>query len=268
MATGQLNEVVEHLRRVVNPHDGSGLSDGQLLQNYLSRREEAALAILVRRHGPMIWGVCRRILHHSHDAEDAFQATFLVFVRKAASIASKELVGNWLYGVAYQTAMKARAMAGKRRQRERQVIEMPEAESVSHDLWRDLQPLLDRELSNLPEKYRIPVVLCDLQGKSRKEAAKQIGCPEGTVAGRLARARAMLAKRLARHGLTVTGAVLAAALTEETASAKVPLSVASGTIKAASIFAAGPAAAGGAISARSVALAERVLKTMLLTKLK
>ncbi|HEV3145567.1 MAG TPA: sigma-70 family RNA polymerase sigma factor [Gemmataceae bacterium] len=268
MATGQLNEVVEHLRRAVNPHDGTGLSDGQLLQNYLSRREEAALAILVRRHGPMVWGVCRRILHHSHDAEDAFQATFLVFVRKAASIASKELVGNWLYGVAYQTAMKARTMAAKRRERERQVIEMPEAEAVSHDLWRDLQPLLDHALSCLPDKYRIPVVLCDLQGKSRKAAAQQIGCPEGTVAGRLARARTMLAKRLARHGVTATGAALAAALAEEAASAKVPLAVASGTIKAATIFAAGPAAAGGALSARPVALAERVLKTMLLTKLK
>jgi RNA polymerase sigma factor (sigma-70 family) len=268
MATGQLNEVVEHLRRAVNPHEGSGLSDGTLLQNYLSRREEAALAILVRRHGPMVWGVCRRILHHSHDAEDAFQATFLVFVRKAASIASRELVGNWLYGVAYQTAMKARSMAAKRNRRERQVIEMPEAESISPDLWRDLQPLLDHELSCLPDKYRIPVVLCDLQGKSRKAAARQIGCPEGTVAGRLARARAMLAKRLARHGLTVTGAVLAAALTEEAARAMVPLSVASGTIKAATIFAAGPSAAGGALSVRSVALAERVLKAMLLTKLK
>src|SRR5205823_3225276 len=198
MATSQMSEVIQHLRRVLR--DGAGLADGQLLEDYLSRRDEAALAALVLRHGPMVWGVCCRVLRNHQDAEDAFQVTFLVLVRKAASVKPRELLANWLYGVAHQTALKARATAAKRRARERQVMEMPEPEVAPQDLWHDLQPLLDQELSRLPDKYRIPIVLCDLEGKTRREAARRIGCPEGTVAGRLARARRMLAKRMARHG--------------------------------------------------------------------
>ena len=213
MATSQMSEVIQHLRRVLL-RDGAGLTDGQLLEDYISRRDEAAFAALVRRHGPMVWGVCRRVLRNHHDAEDAFQATFLVLVRKAASIASRELLANWLYGVAHQTALKARATAAKRKGRERQVTEMPEPAVTEQDLWRDLQPLLDEELSRLPDKYRVVIVLCDLEGKTRKEAARQLGCPEGTVAGRLARARTMLAKRLARRGLALSGGALAAVLSQ------------------------------------------------------
>ena len=267
MATSQMSEVIQHLRRTVLLRDGAGLTDGQLLEDFISRRDEAALAALVRRHGPMVWGVCRRVLRNHHDAEDAFQATFLVLVRKAASIASREMVANWLYGVAHQTALKARATAAKRRARERQVTEMPEPAVAEQDLWHDLQPLLDQELSRLPDKYRVVIVLCDLEGKTRKEAARQLGVPEGTVASRLARARAMLAKRLARHGLAVSGGALAAVLSQNVASAGVPTSVVSSTIKAASLVAAGQAAA-GMISAKVAALTEGVLKAMLLTKLK
>src|SRR5437870_8447837 len=117
MATGHVIGVIQHLRRAMLLRDGAGLTDGQLLQDYISRRDEAAALALVQRHGPMVWGVCRRLLRNLHDAEDAFQATFLVLIRKAASIASPELVANWLYGVAYQTALKARATAAKRRTR-------------------------------------------------------------------------------------------------------------------------------------------------------
>jgi RNA polymerase sigma factor (sigma-70 family) len=267
MATSQVNEMIEHLRGAVL-RDGAGLTDEQLLERYISRRDEPALAALVRRHGPMVWGVCRRVLHNHHDAEDAFQATFLVLVRKAASIASRELLASWLYGVAYQTALKARATAARRGTRERQVTDMPEPEVVERHLWHDLQPVLDQELSALPDKYRAPIILCDLQGKTRKEAARQLGCPEGTVAGRLARARVMLAKRLAKHGLAVSGGVLAGVLSQKVASAGVPISVVSSTIKAASFFAAGPTAAAGAISVKVAALTEGVLKTMRMTKLK
>src|SRR5262245_60808429 len=119
MAAGQMSEVLRHLRNLVPLRDGEGQSDGQLLADYLSRRDEAALAPLVRRHGAMVWGVCRRVLRNYHDAEDAFQATFLVFVRKAASIATPGLLANWLYGVAHQTALKARTTAAKRKSRER-----------------------------------------------------------------------------------------------------------------------------------------------------
>src|SRR5947208_14366894 len=124
MATNQMSEVIQHLRRAVHLRDGAGLTDGRLLEDYISRRDEAALAALVRRHGPMVWGVCRRVLRNHQDAEDAFQATFLVLVRKAASVRPREMVANYLYGVARQTALKARATAAKQRTRERQVGDM------------------------------------------------------------------------------------------------------------------------------------------------
>src|SRR5580698_6007339 len=222
MATTQMNEVIQHLHRTMLLRDGAGPTDGQLLEDYLSHHAEDALAALVRRHGPMVWGVCCRVLCNHHDAEDAFQATFLVLIRKAASIASKELLANWLYGVAHQTALKARATAGKRCARERQVTEMPDPVVAEQHPWRDLQPLLDDELSRLPDKYRTVIVLCDLEGKTRKEVACQLAVPEGTVASRMATARRLLAKRLTRHGLAVSGGVLAAVLTEKAAAAGTP----------------------------------------------
>src|ERR1043166_6613392 len=166
MATSQTTEFILHLRRAVLLWEGAGRTDGQLLEDYLSRRNEAALAALVHRHAPMVWGVCRRVISNCHDAEDAFQSTFLVFVRKAASIASKELLANWLYGVAHQTALKARATVAKKKGRERQVTEMPEPAEAEQGQWHDLQLLIDEELSELPDKYRAIIVLCDLEGKT------------------------------------------------------------------------------------------------------
>jgi RNA polymerase sigma factor (sigma-70 family) len=267
MAAGEMSEVLQHLCRMVFLRDGAGLTDGQLLEDYLRRRDEAALAALVRRHGPMVWGACRRVLGNYHDAEDAFQATFLVLVRKAASLASRELLANWLYGVAHQTALKARATIAKRRTRESQVPQMPEPAVTGQDLGHDLQPLLDQGLGRLPDAYRAVVVLCDLEGKTRKEVARQLGLPEGTVGSRLARARAMLAKRLARHGLAVSGGALAAALAQNVASAGVPTSVVSSMIKAASLLGAGQAVATGVMSAKVAALVEGVMKTMWLSKI-
>jgi RNA polymerase sigma factor (sigma-70 family) len=267
MATNPMNKVLHPLRRAALLKDGAGLTDGQLLEEYINRREEAALTALVRRHGPMVWGVCRRILRHYHDAEDAFQATFLVFVRKAASIAFPELLANWLYGVAHQTALKARATTAKRNARERQVAEMSEPATPEKELWSDLSPLLDQALSTLPDKYRVAIVLCDLEGKTRREAARQLGVPDGTVAARLARGRKMLAVRLARHGLAFSAGSLAAVLTQHAASASVPASVVSSTIRGVDLYAAGQAAAAG-ISVKAIALTEGVLKTMFSTKVK
>jgi RNA polymerase sigma factor (sigma-70 family) len=268
MANNRMSEVLQHLRRTALLRDEAGLTDGQLLEDYLRRREDAALAALVRRHGPMVWGVCRRVLGNYHDAEDAFQATFLVLVRKAASIVPREMVANWLYGVAHQTARKARATTARRGARERQVTQMPEPAATDPELWDDVQPLLDQELSGLPDIYRVAIVLCNLEGKTRKEAARQLGVPEGTLAARLARGRVMLAKGLARHGLAVSGGTLAVVLAQNAASVGVPTSLVSSTIKAASLFAAGHAAASGVVSAKVAGLAEGVLKTMLLTKVK
>src|SRR5262249_13709403 len=180
------------------------------------------------------------------DAEDAFQATFLVLVRKAASVVPREMVGNWLYGVAHQTALQARRTAARRRAREVQVTVMPDTQAVQQDQWPDVQPLLDQELSRLPDNYRAVLVLCDLEGRTRKEVARQLGVPEGTVAGRLARARAMLAKRLTDRGVTLSGGALAAVLAQNVASAGVPDPVAAATIRAASFF---PAGGGGGLGA-------------------
>src|SRR4051812_21881350 len=182
MPTISTTRVIERLRTAVRPREPVALGDGELLRRFVEHRDEAALADLVTGHGPMVWGVCRRLLGH-HDAEDAFQATFLVLVRKAASIVPREMVANWLYGVAHQTALKARAVASKRSVREKQVMELPEKAVPEQRLWNDLQPLLDQELSRLPDKYRSLIVLCDLEGKTRKEVAQQLHLPEGTVAG-------------------------------------------------------------------------------------
>ncbi len=266
MPTSPTTSVIEHFRRAVLLRAG-GLGDGELLGCFIERHDEAALAALVERHGPMVWGVCRRLLSH-HDDEDAFQATFLVLVRKAASIVPRGMVGNWLYGVAHQTALQARRTAARRKAREVQVTEMPDTEAVEQDLWNDVRPLLDQELSRLSDNYRAVIVLCDLEGRTRKEVARQLGVPEGTVAGRLARARALLAKRLAQRGVTLSGGALAAVLARNAASAGAPISVVSSTLQAATLIATGHTAAAGAISVQVAALTEGVLKVMLMSKLK
>jgi RNA polymerase sigma factor (sigma-70 family) len=269
MATSQLSEVMQQLRRTVVLQDEAGLTDGQLLERFVRRRDEAAFAALVCRHSPMVLGVCRRVLGNLHDAEDAFQATFLVLVRKAASVVPRGLVGNWLYGVAYQTALRAKVANARRRAREKQVTALPEPEAAPPDSWPDLQPLLDQELSRLPDKYRVPILLCDLEGKTHQEAARQLGWPVGTLSGRLARGRKRLADRLGRRGfLALSAGSLAAVLSQNTASATPPSSLLAATVRAAGAFAAGHAAAPGIIPTQVAGLAEGVLKAMFLTKLK
>jgi RNA polymerase sigma factor (sigma-70 family) len=267
MATSPMSGFIQHLRSALFIGDRAGLTDGRLLTDYLSGREAASLAALVHRHGPMVWGVCRRMLRNYHDAEDAFQATFLVLVRKAATLQSRELLANWLYGVAHQTALKARATAAKRNQRERGLMEMPEPTVADEGIWRNLQPLLDEELSRLPGIYRIVFVLCDLEGKARKEVARQLNCPEGTVAGRLARARAMLAKRLSRRGVVASGVGLGALVSAQAASAYLPPAVACSTIKAATLVALGQDVS-AAVSPRVAGLIAGVTKAMFRSKIK
>lgn len=267
MPSSPMTKVLLQFRRTALAQDRSGLTDGQLLDCFVARRDEAAFEALVRRHGPMVLGVCRRVAGHVQDAEDAFQATFLVLVRKAASLQVRELVGNWLYGVACRTALKARTASARRRAKERQVQDMPRPADAPGDVWEHVQPLLDAELERLPEKYRVPVVLCELEGRSRKDVAQQLGLPEGTLSSRLAAARRMLAKRLGRRGLALSGGALASMLTLQAASACVPAPLLETTVKAATPAAAGQAAA-SLISARVAALMEGVLKAMLLTKLK
>lgn len=266
MSTAQMSGFIQHLH-IAFDRDGAGVTDGELLNRFLRHRDDAAVTLLVRRHSSMVWGVCRRLLHSHHEAEDAFQATFLVFVRKAASVVPREMVGNWLYGVAHQTAVRLRATAAKRGVRERQVMDIPDP-AQAETRADDLLPLLDQELSCLPERFRVLIVLCDLEGKTRKEVAQQLGCPEGTVASRLARARTMLAKRLARHGFAVSGASVACVLSQGAASASAPASVLTSTIKAVTLSATGQAVSCGLVSAKVVALTEEVVKAMFVSKIK
>jgi RNA polymerase sigma factor (sigma-70 family) len=265
MPTSPLSVVIPHLLADVAP-GGGGMTDGELLAHFLSCRDDTALAALVRRHAPMVWGVCRRLLRNPHDAEDAFQATFLVLVRKAAD-APGQAVASWLHGVARQTAVRLRVTAAKRGRRETQVANMPEptAAEVRDTDW---QSVLDEELGRLPDHYRGVVVLCDLEGLTRREAARQLGIPEGSVASRLARARAMLAKRLTRRGLVLPGGSVAAALSAGSASGSAPPALVASTIKAVTLVAAGRAAAAGVISAPVAAIAEGVMNAMSIAKVR
>jgi len=267
MASGPLNGVFRHVRGVARAHWADETSDGQLLERFICRREDAAFEALVLRHGPMVLGVCRRVLRRVHDAEDAFQATFLVLARKASGIRRRELVGNWLYGTAYRAALEAKA--ARRRVREAQVSLMPETEVIDDDAdWRELRPILDRELNRLPDKYRVAVVLCDLEGGTRRDVARQLGIPEGTLSGRLTTARRLLAKRLARLGPVLSGGVLGGVLSTEAAMAGVPSLLVQSTVKAASLFVVRDTVTAGAATAKVVALTEGVMKSMLLTKIK
>src|SRR6516165_6956135 len=264
MPTGSLSVVVRNLLADAALGAG-GMTDGEVLAHFLSSRDDKALAALVRRHAPMVWRLCDRLLRNHHDAEDAFQATFLVLVQKAADV-PREAVANWLYGVARQTALRARATAAKRGRRERQVVNLPEP-TMEDVRDTDLQFVLDEMLSRLPDHYRGVIVLCDLEGLTRKEAARQLAIPEGSVASRLARARALLAKRLARRGVFSGGSV-AAVLASGSASGAAPPALVASTIKAATLVTAGRAAATGVISAKVAALTEGVTSAMLITKIR
>jgi RNA polymerase sigma factor (sigma-70 family) len=258
---GTLSTFVGRLPGVLGRQNPDGPTDDVLLDGFLSRRDEAAFEALVRRHGRMVLGVCRRIAGNEHDAEDAFQATFLVLVRKAESVRPRAMVGNWLYGVARRTARDARKAAAKRRAKEAAMP--PRSERPDHE-HADLRAVLDDELRRLPEKSRAVIVLSDLEGMTRAEVARQLGWPEGSVASRLARARARLAKRLARFGPAAAGALVGTLLSEGAASATVPTSLVVSTVKTASLRTAGT----GAIPAPVAALAEGVMKAMLFDKLK
>jgi RNA polymerase sigma factor (sigma-70 family) len=194
-------------------------SDEQLLHAFTARREESAFAVLVHRHGPMVMGVCRRVLGHQQDAEDAFQATFLVLARNAAALRKKTALASWLQGTAYRTALKAKQSAARRRKHEGHAPSRSPADPAGELLWREVRTLLDEEIARLPEIYRSVFILCCLESVSQAEAARRLGVKEGTVSSRLTVARKRLSQRLARRGVELTALLAASALTTETASA-------------------------------------------------
>jgi RND family efflux transporter MFP subunit len=267
MTWSNLRKVVRYLHAVAGPPSSAGPTDGQLLDRYVVQRDEAAFELLLWRHGTMVLNVCRRVLRDEHDAEDAFQATFLAFVRKARSIVRREAVAGWLYRVAYRVALEARSRVQKTAQREKRGAEKLALAEGTEAGWDELRPLLDEEVNRLPERLRLPLVLCYLEGKTNEEAARQLGCPAGTIFSRLARGRDLLRRRLARRGLVLSAGALTTLLSQNAASAAVSTLLVGPTFKAALAFAAAQTAAGTA-STRVIELAEGVLKAMYLTKIK
>jgi RNA polymerase sigma factor (sigma-70 family) len=264
----QVGAVKRWIRRVVASGPCGTTSDRHFLERFIVDQDEAAFAELVGRHGPMVLAVCRRLLSNPDDAEDAFQATFLVLVRKATSIAKRESVGSWLHGVAHRVAAKARAQRYQRSGRESEIVDMPAAEPSAEILWREVRTVLDEEVGRLPEKYRAPLVLCYLEGKTNEEAAQHLCCPKGTVATRLAWAREVLRKRLSYRGVTLSAGLLVTLLTEKALPAAVPGSLAGATIETASLAAAGKTAAAGMISSKVTALVESAVKPAIVSKVK
>jgi RNA polymerase sigma factor (sigma-70 family) len=263
-----LDRLRHHVCTLTADPDPAGPTDVQLLERFVRRNDQLAFAALVRRHGPMVLGVCRRVLRDAHEAEDAFQATFLVLARKSASLRKPEALAGWLYGVAYRTAVKARDRSARWRQAQEEFAEPADEAGGSLEVlaWRELQAVLDEEIQRLPARYRGPVVLCCLEGQTYQEAGRRLGCPAGTVAGRLSRARERLRGRLARRGLTLSAGLFAGLFSARTASAAVPGELITSTAQAAAWFATGKGPA--ALSGPVVALAKGVLQAMLWSKLK
>ena len=201
MADGHLRLVIRDLRRLVMPQTGMmSLSDAQLLEAFLKRRDEAAFEVLVWRHATMVLNLCRRILRDEHQAEDAFQASFLIFVRKAGSIGKGQHVGTWLYKVASRVALTLRAKLTKQSSRRADftaIDNVPAQEPTDERLQRQLYLALDEEIGRLPEKYRAPIVLRHLRGHTNSEAAAILGCPDGAIRFRLSRGMELLRNRLA-----------------------------------------------------------------------
>jgi RNA polymerase sigma factor (sigma-70 family) len=259
--------VLQQLRYLVTDKDAQGITDRQLLDCFTRQRDEAAFAALVRRHGPLVLGVCRRVLQNAHDAEDVFQATFLVLARKAGSVSRAASLGSWLYQVAYRMALKIRKQASNRRKREERVVPRAQADPLAEVSGRELLVAFDEELQNLPERYRTPLILCYLEGKTRDQAAGQLGCSASTLHRRLEQARARMRVRLERRGLVLPAALFAAGLTGDAACAGMPAALPASTVQAAMLVAGGKAAA-GVCSARVAGLVQGALHALRVAKLK
>jgi RNA polymerase sigma-70 factor (ECF subfamily) len=242
-------------------------TDGQLLQRYVASRDEDAFAGLVRRYGSLVLGVCESVLENSQDSEDAFQATFLVLSRRASNLDGQRPLGNWLHAVAFRTALKARQTIVQRRRRELQMLDVStivgrNAQGREESEWSDLRPLLDEELNQLPEKYRAPLVLCFLEGKSHLQAARELGWPSGSMSRRMNRARKLLQKRLARRGVTLSAGALFLLIAKNAGAVTVTPTLIAATAKAALAFSIGQVGLQETISSHVASLTEQVLRTM------
>ena len=254
----------------------ANLTDGQLLDQFLSDRggkssADSAFGEIIRRHGPMVYRVCQNILNHSQDTQDAVQATFLILVHKAKSIRQKESIASWLYGTATRVARRARADSIRRRHREDSGGVGELVDHGSGDSRQETWAELHEELARLPEKYRVPLVLCYLEGMTTEVVARQLGCPQGTILCRLSRGRDKLRTRLVRRGISASSAMLVLErFSEPTSAVEMPLELVTATVRAALQLAAEGSVltVSGLVSARGLVLAEVTLRTMLMTKIK
>jgi RNA polymerase sigma factor (sigma-70 family) len=268
MADAELGAVVRYIRKRVGVQAAKELSDRQLLHHFLVERDDSAFTTLVQRHGRLVLAVCRRVLRHQQDAEDAFQATFLVLARNSKSIRNKGALASWLHGVAYRIAMKAKRDAARRRAHEKRAKTVVQTSRPPDLAWQEVQSILDEEIGRLPEKYRVVFLLCALEGKNRAEVAQELGLKEGTVGSRLSQARKQLERRLSRRGVTLSGILGVAAISESAASAAVPAALAAGTARAALLCVGSNAPAAGVVSAEVAALVRGAARAMFLSKLK
>jgi RNA polymerase sigma factor (sigma-70 family) len=245
-------------------------TDSQLLERFVTLRDEEAFAQLVHRHGPMVLGVCRHILRREQDAEDAFQATFLVLARRAGAIRSAEALPNWLYGIAARLATRMKTAVRRRQTREVALVDPPMSEPEPDAELEDLGLVLHEEIGRLPDKYRIPFVLCYLDGKTNEEAAQQLGFPTGTVFSRLARARERLRLQLKRRGVVLSSAALAAVLLSlsERASAAVPELLEATTTQRALRYGSGNLGSASNIPERVMNLARSGVRSLAWSKLR
>ncbi|MFI5457215.1 MAG: sigma-70 family RNA polymerase sigma factor [Isosphaerales bacterium] len=263
MRIGKDRAVLRQLRTLFNVGTIAELTDGQILERFATSRGEAAelaFAVLVERHGPMVLRVCRGVLADPDDQEDAFQATFLVLFKKARSLWVRDSLGPWLHQVAYRTASCARSAAARRRRHERRAA-MSRQES-RHEIGDELGRVLHQEIDRLPERYRVPLVLCDLEGRSHEQAARHLGWPIGTVKSRQARGRERLRDRLRRRGLAPNAGLLAAALLPDGRNALLPPALVDSTTRAVLQFVPLPMIVRGS----AASIAQGVLKSMLLTQ--
>jgi RNA polymerase sigma factor (sigma-70 family) len=267
MASHKHGAVLRGIDRVFNHGCATGLTEGQLLRQFATRGDEAAFEALVTRHGPMVLGVCRRLLYDPRDVEDAFQATFLVLLRRAGSLRETEPLSPWLHGVAYRVAARIRARSARRPGEERKGARAEAVESSSDVERHELRGILDEEIGRLPEKYRRPVVLCYLEGQTHEQAARRLCCSEGSVRGRLDRAREKLKTRLTRRGFAPAAGLTGSALAADMASAAVPSSWISGTV-ATLVRAATARAIATTVSATVLDLANGVFRAMIVARIK
>src|SRR5262245_29662888 len=236
MAGASLGSVRDYVLDLFGRRHAAESPEHALLEAFLVRRDGTAFEAIVQRHGPMVLGVCRRLLAREEDVEDAFQATFLILARKAGTIRKRESLACWLHGVARRVACRARADEARRRRHERAVLPAPATDAPADPALRELRALIDDELDRLPEKYRAPALLCYLEGKTNEEAAEHLGWPVGTVKGRLSRARELLHGRLTRRGLALSAGAFATLLPALSASAPVAAGLTAATVQAALQF--------------------------------